>query len=76
MDKDEMEAVARALVPMALQSLVSIRDDPNARPRDREKARKELEARLAQLNQLAASSDIGPEVRRDIEEALRSFNRH
>jgi hypothetical protein len=73
MDENELAALAREHAARALKALAEVADSPTALPSVREFARRELEARLVQLRDLAANSNLPSDVRRDVEDTLRNF---
>jgi hypothetical protein len=75
MQKTELSALARQLAFQALAVLSDIAKDAKANPRDRIRARRELERRHLQFAQLAANRDLPADVRNDVENALRELTR-
>jgi len=73
MDEQEIAAMARKLTPDALKALARIAKDPKASPRNRARARKQLEQRRLQLQQLADNPNLRADVRGDVENALRAI---
>jgi hypothetical protein len=67
MQKTELSALARQFAPETLTVLSRIAKGLKANPRDRARARRELEKRNWQLRQLAANRDLPADIRSDVE---------
>ena len=73
MSEEEIAAMARKVVPDAHKVLAEIAKDPKVSPRNRARARKQLEQRRAQLQRLADNPHLRADVRGDVESALRAI---
>jgi hypothetical protein len=73
MDETEMAALARKDTAMLLTTLAKVADSPTAAQGVREQAQRDLESSLVQIKNLLAGDTLDPDVRCELEEALRKF---
>lgn len=72
-DDDDIAALARSYTAEALTLLSNAMDNPNADPKVREEAKRELEKWLLKLKELRDDPQTPDDHRRDIEEQLRKL---